>query len=34
MTKFINPGLTQTSRRNVLRASVLAEADAKTGAGA
>ncbi len=34
MTKFINPGLTQTSRRNVLRGSVLAGAAAMTGAGA
>ncbi len=34
MTKFINPGLTQTSRRNVLRGSVLAGAAAVTGAGA
>ena len=34
MTKFINPGLTQTSRRNVLRGSVLAGAAAMAGAGA
>ena len=34
MTKFINPGLIQTSRRNVLRGSVLAGAAAMTGAGA
>ncbi|WP_055685265.1 copper-containing nitrite reductase [Loktanella sp. 5RATIMAR09] len=34
MTKFINPGLTKTSRRNVLRGSVLAGAAAVTGAGA
>lgn len=31
MTKFINPGLTATSRRNVLRGSVLAGAAAMTG---
>ena len=31
MTKFINPGLTPTSRRNVLRGSVLAGAAAMTG---
>ena len=31
MTKFINPGLTQTSRRNVLRGSVLAGAAAMAG---
>ena len=34
MTKFINPGLTKTSRRNVLRGSVLAGAAAMAGAGA
>ncbi len=34
MTKFINPGLMQTSRRNVLRGSVLAGAAALTGASA
>ncbi len=34
MTKFFNPGLTPTSRRNVLRGSVLAGAAAMTGAGA
>ncbi|MEN8935450.1 copper-containing nitrite reductase [Planktotalea arctica] len=34
MTKFFNPGLMQTSRRNVLRGSVLAGAAALTGAGA
>lgn len=34
MTKFINPGLVKTSRRNVLRGSVLAGAAALTGAGA
>jgi len=34
MTKFINPGLMPTSRRNVLRGSVLAGAAALTGAGA
>lgn len=34
MTKFINPGLTKTSRRNVLRGSVLAGAAAVAGAGA
>ncbi len=34
MTKFINPGLKKTSRRNVLRGSVLAGAAAVTGAGA
>lgn len=34
MTKFINPGLMKTSRRNVLRGSVLAGAAAITGAGA
>lgn len=34
MTKFINPGLMKTSRRNVLRGSVLAGAAAMTGAGA
>lgn len=34
MTKFINPGLMKTSRRNVLRGSVLAGAAALTGAGA
>lgn len=33
MTKFINPGLMKTSRRNVLRGSVLAGAAAMTGAG-
>jgi nitrite reductase (NO-forming) len=33
MTKFINPGLMPTSRRNVLRGSVLAGAAAITGAG-
>ena len=32
MTKFINPGLIPTSRRNVLRGSVLAGAAAMTGA--
>jgi nitrite reductase (NO-forming) len=32
MTKFINPGLIKTSRRNVLRGSVLAGAAAMTGA--
>ncbi|WP_299560358.1 copper-containing nitrite reductase [uncultured Sulfitobacter sp.] len=32
MTKFINPGLMKTSRRNVLRGSVLAGAAALTGA--
>ncbi|MCX7560174.1 copper-containing nitrite reductase [Sulfitobacter sp. F26204] len=32
MTKFINPGLMKTSRRNVLRGSVLAGAAAMTGA--
>lgn len=32
MTKFINPGLVPTSRRNVLRGSVLAGAAAMTGA--
>lgn len=32
MTKFINPGLKSTSRRNVLRGSVLAGAAAMTGA--
>ncbi len=34
MTKFINPGLTQTSRRNVLRGSVLAGAAAMSGTAA
>lgn len=34
MTKFINPGLMPTSRRNVLRGSVLAGAAAMTGAAA
>ena len=34
MTNFINPGLIKTSRRNVLRGSVLAGAAALTGAGA
>jgi len=34
MTKFINPGLMKTSRRNVLRGSVLAGAAAMTGAAA
>ncbi len=34
MTKFINPGLMKTSRRNVLRGSVLAGAAAMTGATA
>ncbi|WP_292286229.1 copper-containing nitrite reductase [Marivita sp.] len=34
MTKFINPGLSKTSRRNVLRGSILAGAAAMTGAGA
>jgi len=34
MTKFINPGLMKTNRRNVLRGSVLAGAAALTGAGA
>lgn len=34
MTKFINPGLMKTSRRNVLRGSMLAGAAAMTGAGA
>ena len=34
MTKQINPGLMPTSRRNVLRGSVLAGAAAITGAGA
>ncbi|WP_292292558.1 copper-containing nitrite reductase [Marivita sp.] len=34
MTKFINPGLVKTSRRNVLRGSVLAGAAAMAGAGA
>lgn len=33
MTKFINPGLMKTSRRNVLRGTVLASAAALTGAG-
>jgi nitrite reductase (NO-forming) len=32
MTKFINPGLMPTSRRNILRGSVLAGAAAMTGA--
>jgi nitrite reductase (NO-forming) len=32
MTKFINPGLMKTSRRNVLRGSMLAGAAAMTGA--
>ena len=34
MTKFINPGLLPTSRRNVLRGSMLAGAAAMTGAAA
>ena len=34
MTTFINPGLAKTSRRNVLRGSVLAGAAALTGASA
>ncbi|WP_380057715.1 copper-containing nitrite reductase [Falsihalocynthiibacter sp. SS001] len=34
MAKFINPGLAKTSRRNVLRGSVLAGAAAMTGAAA
>ncbi|MEE4189827.1 MAG: nitrite reductase, copper-containing, partial [Roseobacter sp.] len=34
MTKFINPGLMKTNRRNVLRGSMLAGAAAMTGAGA
>lgn len=34
MTKFINPGLMPTSRRNVLRGSVLVGAAAMTGAAA
>ncbi|WP_417526139.1 copper-containing nitrite reductase [Marinovum sp.] len=34
MTKFINPGLAKTSRRNVLRGSVLAGAAAMTGSAA
>lgn len=34
MTKLINPGLMKTSRRNVLRGSVLAGAAAVAGAGA
>lgn len=34
MTKFINPGLIKTNRRNVLRGSVLAGAAAMAGAGA
>ena len=34
MTKFINPGLMPTSRRNVLRGSLLAGAAAMTGVGA
>ncbi|WP_299774438.1 copper-containing nitrite reductase [uncultured Tateyamaria sp.] len=34
MTKFINPSLIKTSRRNVLRGSMLAGAAAVTGAGA
>jgi nitrite reductase (NO-forming) len=34
MTKFINPGLAKTSRRGVLRGSLLAGAAAMTGAGA
>ena len=34
MTEFNNPGLIKTSRRNVLRGSVLAGAAAMTGAGA
>jgi nitrite reductase (NO-forming) len=33
MSKFINPGLMKTNRRNVLRGSVLAGAAAVTGAG-
>lgn len=34
MTKFINPGLKKTSRRNILRGSILATAAVATGAGA
>jgi len=34
MTKYINPGLVKTNRRNVLRGSVLAGAAAMAGAGA
>lgn len=34
MTKFVNPGLMQSSRRNVLRGSILAGAAAMTGAAA
>ena len=34
MTKFTNPGLMKTSRRNVLRGSVLAGAAAMTGGSA
>ncbi|NNE51534.1 MAG: nitrite reductase, copper-containing [Sulfitobacter sp.] len=34
MTKFLNPGLMKTSRRNVLRGSMLAGAAAMAGAGA
>ena len=34
MTKFINPGLMKTSRRNVLRGSILAGAAAMTGTSA
>src|SRR6056297_3031285 len=34
MTKLINPGLVSTSRRNVLRGSMLAGAAAMAGAGA
>jgi nitrite reductase (NO-forming) len=34
MTKFFNPGLMKTNRRNVLRGSVLAGAAAMAGAGA
>jgi len=34
MTKFVNPGLVPTSRRNVLRGSMLAGAAAMTGAAA
>jgi nitrite reductase (NO-forming) len=34
MTKLVNPGLRQTSRRNVLRGSLLAGAAAMTGTGA
>ena len=34
MTKFFNPGLTKTNRRNVLRGSLFAGAAVATGAGA